>query len=1108
MTVLLDAASNAAASRPDVDTRKCILVLGMHRSGTSATARVLSLLGARLPKRIIGPGPGNEAGHWEPAALVAAHDRMLAEVGSRWDDWRKLDLGRLRPTRQDQIRAELTGLIEEEYGDAPITVLKDPRICRFVPLYAELLAHAAAEPCCVLPLRNPLAVIASLKARDGMSDAFAGLLWLRHVLEAEASTRDWPRAIVSYEDLVTDWQTVIGRISAQLGISWPVTLDEVGLELSEFLSAALQHHSASPHDLASRGGISGWVKTAYEALLCLERNPDDDLAISQLDRIRSELDAACPYLGEAIFAELAARESRFLAAQQRLTSEADKRIASLQSFTRRLEHSEAVVKREAEELRRTIAALNDSLAERDLRVDRGLRQIAEMKSSLSWHITSPARQLNRQFQRADSTRLRLKLAAAVRHPASSQNRKAYRARKLPSLPTAASTRPARDVLQPDYAIAVPFDYISAASPADGSVAAVLHIYYDDLAEELCEYLANIPGSPDLFISTTNELKKERICRGFESWPGNIQIKVVENRGRDIAPKLITFREVYDRYDYVLHAHTKRSPHNSALADWRTYLLKTLLGSPQIVSSIFDAFSRNLQLGMVAPQHFTPLSEAINWGSNFPRAAGIARKMQLDLQPDATLDFPSGSMFWARSAAFRSLLDLDLRLDEFDDEEGQLDGTLAHAVERLFFIACEKSGFDWMKIARPELRDDPCSTIRASRPSDLDDFLSRHKVKLLASETADGPERAPMATKGVGKAESKSSPDTAGPGDATNFCKSQGRSIKPSEAKRVSYQSFPGQKGSSDSMAKLEAIRLPDLTGKSFLDIGCNEGFFCGEALRRGASRVVGIDASEESIRRAKARFPDIDFRCQTWDRLPDEEFDVIIMLSALHYEPRPRELMARIAQRLKPNGRFILEAGVSLELAKLWFEVPRGVGPVDYPTSRLLLENVLADFAARQIGPSVTQAGDPLPRFVYHCRKLAPTFLIVSGPSGSGKSTFTRQLSQLGADVLEADLALVRARDFEIKSSEAAFNSYLATLDHLRIKTWIDEIREPKLAAAVGRFLFHSAPKEKSVTIAEGYAFEHPLIREAFLQCLDKAGFRYWITSSGNLADGFRLQLS
>ncbi len=636
---------------------------------------------------------------------------------------------------------------------------------------------------------------------------------------------------------------------------------------------------------------------------------------------------------------------------------------------------------------------------------------------------------------------------------------------------------------------------------DARVAAVVHIYYEDLAEELREHLGNIPGSPDLFISTTDELKKQRICRCFASWPGNVEVRVVENRGRDIAPKLIAFRQIYDRYDYILHAHTKRSPHDTALAGWRRYLLKTLLGSSEIVSSIFHAFTHDPRLGMVAPQHFASLSGAIDWGRNLPITEKLARRMQFSLDPDRTPDFPSGSMFWARSAALRPLLDLNLGFEEFDEEEGQFDGTLAHAIERLFFFACEKSGFNWMKIAERDSRDCLGSLISISQPADLDQFLSRHGVELLAEGVSEQPlQPVSLPSRSVGAVDPAPMPAIIALRDENDTQSSCGRDTKPSEAMRVSYQSFPDQKGSSDSSAKLEALRLPDLTGKSFLDIGCNEGFFCGEALRRGAARVVGIDASENSIRRAKDRFPNADFRCQTWERLPNEEFDVIIMLSALHYEPRPRQLMARIAQRLRPDGLFILETGVSMELAKLWFEVPRGVGPVLYPTEPLLMENVLADFAARQIGPSVNQAGDPLARFVYHCRKLAPMFLVISGPSGIGKSTFTRQFEQLGADVLQADLALVRAKNFDIKSSNGKFNRYLETLDHRRIKTWIDEICDPKLAAAVGRFLFQSAPKEKTVTIAEGYAFEHPVIREAFLKCLDEAGCRFWITSSGNLS--------
>src|SRR5690606_26516727 len=182
----------------------------------------------------------------------------------------------------------------------------------------------------------------------------------------------------------------------------------------------------------------------------------------------------------------------------------------------------------------------------------------------------------------------------------SRNRKSHRTRHRRTALVAAPTRLGGDKHKNDYAAAVPFTYLDPDISADGRVAAILHIFYEDLADELREQLDTIPGSPDLFISTTDETKKERIRRIFESWPGQVEIKVVENRGRDIAPKLLAFRDCYQRYDYILHAHTKLSPHDTALAGWRQYLLKTLLGNSAIVSSVFHAFSHNPKLGMVAP----------------------------------------------------------------------------------------------------------------------------------------------------------------------------------------------------------------------------------------------------------------------------------------------------------------------------------------------------------------------------------------------------------------------------------------------------------------------------------------------------------------------------
>ena len=149
-------------------------------------------------------------------------------------------------------------------------------------------------------------------------------------------------------------------------------------------------------------------------------------------------------------------------------------------------------------------------------------------------------------------------------------------------------------------------------------------------------------------------------------------------------------------------HSKSSPHDHQLADWRHFLLSHLLGSRQIVQDILGLFHLLPDLGMVAPRHFEELHPAIGWGQNEDRSRALACRLGINLRPNAPIDFPSGSMFWARPAALRPLLEAGLQAEDFEEESGQLDGTLAHALERMFYLSCEKAGFSWLKIALPGL----------------------------------------------------------------------------------------------------------------------------------------------------------------------------------------------------------------------------------------------------------------------------------------------------------------------------------------------------------------------------------------------------------------------
>lgn len=285
-------------------------------------------------------------------------------------------------------------------------------------------------------------------------------------------------------------------------------------------------------------------------------------------------------------------------------------------------------------------------------------------------------------------------------------------------------------LEQEYSLELPLDYPVVTAPT--RIAVLLHAFHVDLLPEFRAYLEHIPAPADLFISTDTDTKRAAISACFARWgKGSLEIQVMPNRGRDVAPKIVGFAAVHRRYDYVLHLHTKSSPHDSRLVGWRGYLLDTLLGSPAVVRSVLDVFARAPRLGMVAPQHIDELRPWIRWGDNHALAEGLAARMGFALPRTAPLDFPSGSMFWARSAALRPLLDLQLGVDDFPLEMGQTDGTLAHAIERLYFLVCEHAGFEWLKVtARGELHEQS-GVVAVSNPQELDRFLARHRLSLAS-----------------------------------------------------------------------------------------------------------------------------------------------------------------------------------------------------------------------------------------------------------------------------------------------------------------------------------------------------------------------------------------
>ena len=220
-----------------------------------------------------------------------------------------------------------------------------------------------------------------------------------------------------------------------------------------------------------------------------------------------------------------------------------------------------------------------------------------------------------------------------------------------------------------------------------------------------------------------------------------------------------------------------------------------------------------------------------------------------------------------------------------------------------------------------------------------------------------------------------------------------------------YQSHDGNVSTSNSRRKLERICLPaNLYGKAVLDLGCNEGFFCAEAVRRGATRVIGLDNSFDAINIARDKYAalNIEFTVGSWTKLPQEKFDIVLWLSAMHYEFDPAAILRSISECLHPNGMLILECGVFDAVEPQFVPVLRPKDVAWYPTLGLV-PHLLADFGFRQISAPELTPGDPVPRIVYHCVRRQPTVILLRGKSNVGKSSLTRKLSPVSTKTLLID---------------------------------------------------------------------------------------------------------
>ena len=261
-----------------------LLVLGMHRSGTSALMGSLGLAGVYLGNNLTPAATDNAKGFFEHDDVWRIHDELFSALGMTSVDIRSMPTHWESYPTANAAKARLLAVLKEDMAHQPLWGIKDPRLCRFFPLWPDVLHALNARPAVIIALRHPAEVVASLMARDHLEPVHALILWLHHTLEAEQASRGLPRVVQVYPDLLTNWRTEFARLAEALNI--PLACDgQPTSDIDKFLDSTLRHqvHATDWKDRADP-----WERMAHMVYTTLVNQAETTWA-ANLDPIHETL---------------------------------------------------------------------------------------------------------------------------------------------------------------------------------------------------------------------------------------------------------------------------------------------------------------------------------------------------------------------------------------------------------------------------------------------------------------------------------------------------------------------------------------------------------------------------------------------------------------------------------------------------------------------------------------------------------------------------------------------------------------------------------------------------------------------------------------------------
>ncbi|MNZ33393.1 hypothetical protein D3C78_507380 [compost metagenome] len=251
---------------------KAIVILGMHRSGTSLLAKTIKSLGVYIGRdeEMIGPREDNPEGFWEHSEIVDVHEKLLGNLSSSWDTTKPLPEEWWLSEEVVSYRSQIKDIVTGNFSNRAVWGFKDPRTCLLLPLWKSVFQELDIEPIYIICLRNPLNVAASLQKRDRFTNEKSMALWTLYVMSSLYYTIDERRMVVSYDRLLEQPVETGEGISHFLNIPYNGTERDL---MSSLPNSRLRHGNYSLSELRQSQSVLPIVKQIYQ--LCLSGEDDD-----------------------------------------------------------------------------------------------------------------------------------------------------------------------------------------------------------------------------------------------------------------------------------------------------------------------------------------------------------------------------------------------------------------------------------------------------------------------------------------------------------------------------------------------------------------------------------------------------------------------------------------------------------------------------------------------------------------------------------------------------------------------------------------------------------------------------------------------------------------